>query len=76
MKIISIKNLCKNYKSVKALDNLSLEINQGELFGLLGVNGAGKTSLIKIISTIIFTKEVCFYTIYTTFSAPSSRMRP
>ena len=30
---------------------------------------------IKIISTIIFTKEACFYTIYTTFSAPSSRLR-
>ena len=49
MNIITIKNVCKNYKSKKALDNVSLTIKQGELFGLLGVNGAGKTTLIKIL---------------------------
>ncbi len=49
MSIITIDNVCKNYKSKKALVNVSLEINEGELFGLLGVNGAGKTTLIKIL---------------------------
>ena len=49
MSIITIDNVCKNYKSKKALDNVSLRINRGELFGLLGVNGAGKTTLIKIL---------------------------
>ena len=49
MDIITIDNVCKNYKSKKALDNVSLSIKQGELFGLLGVNGAGKTTLIKIL---------------------------
>jgi len=49
MDVITIDNLSKNYKSKKALDNLSLKIKQGELFGLLGVNGAGKTTLIKIL---------------------------
>ena len=49
MNIISIDNVCKNYKAKKALDNVSLSIKNGELFGLLGVNGAGKTTLIKIL---------------------------
>lgn len=49
MNIVTIKNVCKNYKKKKALNNVSLEINEGELFGLLGVNGAGKTTLIKIL---------------------------
>ena len=49
MNIITIENVCKNYKTKKALDNVSLTIEKGELFGLLGVNGAGKTTLIKIL---------------------------
>lgn len=49
MNIITIDNVCKNFKSKKALDNVSLSIKQAELFGLLGVNGAGKTTLIKIL---------------------------
>ncbi len=49
MNIITIKDVCKNYKTTKALDNISLSIKQGELFGLLGINGAGKTTLIKIL---------------------------
>ncbi len=47
--MIKIEQLSKNYRSKKALHNLSLTIEQGELFGLLGVNGAGKTTLIKIL---------------------------
>ena len=49
MDIITIENVCKNYKTKKALDNVCLTIKEGELFGLLGVNGAGKTTLIKIL---------------------------
>jgi len=49
MSIIKINNVSKNYKTKKALNNVSLEIKNGELFGLLGVNGAGKTTLIKIL---------------------------
>ena len=47
--MIVVQNLCKNYKSIKALDNVNINIKDGELFGLLGVNGAGKTTLIKIL---------------------------
>ena len=50
MDIITIENLIKRYKDIKAIDNVSLRIKRGELFGLLGVNGAGKTTLIKILS--------------------------
>ena len=50
MEIITIKNICKDYKKIRALNNVSLTINEGELYGLLGVNGAGKTTLLKILS--------------------------
>lgn len=49
---IEIKDLCKDYKDVRAVDKLSLEIKEGELFSLLGVNGAGKTTTIKMLCTI------------------------
>ena len=50
---IVITDLCKEYRTVRALDRVSLSVRQGELFGLLGVNGAGKTTLIKILSGLV-----------------------
>lgn len=47
---IIVSELCKSYRSVRALDRVSLTVREGELFGLLGVNGAGKTTLIKLLS--------------------------
>ena len=52
MYAIQIKNLCKIYGRVIAVDNLNLEIKKGEIFSLLGINGAGKTTLIKMLSCI------------------------
>ena len=52
MVAIKINNLRKEYKDVVAVDNLNLEINEGELFSLLGVNGAGKTTTIKMLATL------------------------
>lgn len=42
MVAIEVKNLSKKYKDKIAVDNLHLKINQGELFSLLGTNGAGR----------------------------------
>ena len=53
MNAIKIVNLRKEYKDVVAVDNLNLEIKEGELFSLLGVNGAGKTTTIKMLATLI-----------------------
>ncbi len=49
MQAIKAIQLVKRYKNLTAVDKLNLEINQGELFSLLGVNGAGKTTTIKML---------------------------
>ena len=51
--MIETINLTKYYKDKLAVNNLNLEIKQGELFSLLGVNGAGKTTTIKMLSGLI-----------------------
>lgn len=53
MKAIETKNLTKRFKDKVAVDNLNLEIKEGELFSLLGVNGAGKTTTIKMLTGLI-----------------------
>lgn len=52
MYAIEIKELTKRYRDTVAVDGLSLSINEGELFSLLGVNGAGKTTAIKMLSCL------------------------
>ena len=52
MEAIKINGLVKQYKDLTAVNKLDLEINQGELFSLLGVNGAGKTTTIKMLSCL------------------------
>ena len=52
MKAIITAGLVKQYKNLTAVDNLHLEIMQGELFSLLGVNGAGKTTTIKMLTCL------------------------
>ena len=52
--MIEIKNLSKSYKKgKKVVDNINLEIKDGEIFGFLGPNGAGKTTTIKMITGIL-----------------------
>ena len=51
--VISIHNLVKRYKELVALDHLNLEIQKGEIFGLLGPNGSGKTTTINCILSLL-----------------------
>jgi len=48
---IEIRNLCKQFKNLAAVSDLNLNIGQGEIFGLVGPDGAGKTTTIRMVST-------------------------
>jgi len=54
---IIIKNISKSYKKVKALENISFEVKSGELFGLIGPDGAGKTTLFRVLTTLLIANE-------------------
>jgi len=55
--IIEVKNLTKEYKNLKAIDDLSFEVHEGEILGLLGPNGSGKSTTINcLLSLLNFSK--------------------
>ena len=51
--ILDIKGISKDFKHKKVLNNINFSINKGEIFGLIGVNGIGKTTLIKMILDLL-----------------------
>jgi ABC-type multidrug transport system ATPase subunit len=53
MSAIVIENISKSFGEVKALDAVSLTVNRGELFGLIGPDGAGKTTLFRLLTTLL-----------------------
>ena len=54
---ISVKNISKSYKKVNALQNISFNVKKGELFGIIGPDGAGKTTLFRILTTLLFPNQ-------------------
>lgn len=55
--ILELQHLKKYFSSQKAVDDISLNVEQGQIFGLLGPNGAGKTTLIRMITGIFYPDE-------------------
>src|SRR5512144_1883398 len=53
MPIITVQNLSKTFKTLKAVDGISFDVQEGEVFGFLGPNGAGKTTTINILCTLL-----------------------
>lgn len=54
---IKVSNISKSYKKVKALQDISFDVKEGELFGLIGPDGAGKTTLFRILTTLLIAHE-------------------
>ena len=53
MNAIEVSHISKSYGKVKALDDVSFSVGRGEVFGLIGPDGAGKTSMFRILSTLL-----------------------
>jgi ABC-2 type transport system ATP-binding protein len=58
--VIKTQDLTKAYGQLRAINNLTLELNEGDLFGYIGPNGSGKTTTMRILATL---------------SSPSARVR-
>ena len=59
MPAVSLKNISKTYDNgkVKAVNDVSFEVEPGELFGLIGPDGAGKTSIFRILTTVLLADQ-------------------
>ena len=55
--IVQVSNLKKNYDKVEAVKGVNFSVSKGELFGLIGPDGAGKTSIFRILTTLMFPTE-------------------
>ena len=76
MTAIKIENLVKEYRTVRAVDGLSLSIEEGELFSLLGVNGAGKTTTIKMLSCLTAPTSGDAYVFGNSITKNATRVKP
>ena len=55
--MIRIENLCKTYEDIRVLDNFSLLVPKGSVYGLMGLNGAGKTTVIKHLAGFVVARD-------------------
>jgi len=51
--VLSVENLVKNYQEIKALKSITFSVQEGDIFGLIGPDGAGKTTLFRIIASLL-----------------------
>ena len=56
-KVIEFVNLCKSYNGKKIIDNISFNVEEGDVFGFLGPNGSGKTTTIRMLVNLIYPNE-------------------
>jgi len=54
---IKVQNISKSYNKIKAVEAISFEVKEGELFGLIGPDGAGKTTVFRILTTLLLANE-------------------
>lgn len=54
---VSVQNINKKYGDIQALNNISFEVEQGEIYGIIGPDGAGKTSLFRILTTLLLAES-------------------
>lgn len=54
---ITVQNISKSYNKIKAIEAISFEVKEGELFGLIGPDGAGKTTIFRILTTLLLANE-------------------
>ena len=57
MNVVEVKNISKSFKDTLALDNISFEVEKGEIFGFIGPDGAGKTTLFRILATLLIPEK-------------------
>ncbi|HPU63438.1 MAG TPA: ABC transporter ATP-binding protein [Mobilitalea sp.] len=76
--IIKVEHLVKHFKNVKAVDDISFTVRKGELFGFLGINGAGKSTTINMLCTLFAPDEgkvtICGYELGKDNNAIRSRL--
>ncbi len=50
--VLSVRNLCRNFGTLRAVDDLSFDVERGQIFGFIGPNGAGKTTTMRVLATL------------------------